>query len=73
MLPISTARYPACPLSLQVAESVGVAGKLTGSGGAVVALCPEGAAQERRLVEACRKEGLECVKAVPGPIAIEAT
>ena len=49
------------------AESVGAAGKLTGSGGAVVALCPEGAEQAERLRAACAAAGFECVPVQVGP------
>lgn len=49
------------------AESVGAAGKLTGSGGAVVALCPEGAEQAERLQAACAAAGFECVPVQVGP------
>lgn len=51
----------------EVAASVGAAAKLTGSGGAVVALCPEGDAQAAALREACRQRGLECVAVQVGP------
>jgi glucuronokinase len=60
-------------VAAQVAESVGAAAKLTGSGGAVVVLCPEGPAQERRLAEACAKEGLICIKAEVGPVNVVAS
>lgn len=56
--------------SLQMADaaaSVGAAAKLTGSGGAVVALCPEGDAQAAALQQACRQRGLECVAVQVGP------
>ena len=33
------------------------AAKFTGSGGAIVAFCPEGDEQEERLRAACKKEG----------------
>ena len=49
------------------AESVGAAAKLTGSGGAVVALCPEGEAQAERLRAACAAAGFECVPVEVGP------
>ena len=57
---------------VQVAESVGAAPKLTGSGGAVVVVCPEGHAQEQRLADACTKEGLACVRAEVGPVNVVA-
>lgn len=50
------------------AESVGAAGKLTGSGGAVVALCPEGAAQQEQLRAACTAASFECVSVEVGPV-----
>lgn len=53
---------------VELAASVGAAAKLTGSGGAVVALCPEGEAQAARLRQACRQAGLECVPAEVGPV-----
>jgi len=37
------------------------AAKFTGSGGAIVALCPEGEAQEFGLKAACQREGFVCV------------
>ncbi len=52
---------------------MGAAAKLTGSGGAVVVLCPGGEAQERRLAEACAKEGFLCVKAEVGPVNVVAS
>lgn len=56
--------------SLEMAEaaaSVGAAAKLTGSGGAVVALCPEGDTQAAALQQDCRQRGLECVAVQVGP------
>ncbi len=67
-----TAQLPAVLGRMQVAESVGAAAKLTGSGGAVVVVCPEGHAQELRLAEACSTEGLACVKAEVGPVNVVA-
>lgn len=58
---------------VEVAESVGAAGKLTGSGGAVVVLCPKGGDQEQLLQEACVREGWEYVRAVPGPVNVVAS
>lgn len=67
-------RPPLLPATKKkVAESVGAAAKLTGSGGAAVVLCPEGKSQEKRLKEACAKEGLECVKAAVGPVNVVAS
>lgn len=54
------------------AESVGAAGKLTGSGGAVVALCPEGDAQAERLRATCAAAGFECVPVEVGPLLYQA-
>lgn len=42
---------------VEVARSVGAAAKFTGSGGAVIAYCPNGAPQVRQLEDACRKAG----------------
>ncbi|KAJ3680843.1 hypothetical protein LUZ60_015332 [Juncus effusus] len=49
-----------------LARSVGAAAKFTGSGGAVVAFCPNGTDQANRLELACKKDGfaLERVKVV---------
>jgi glucuronokinase len=53
------------------ARSVGAAAKFTGSGGAVVAFCPEGEAQERRLCEACAENGFVAVRAEVGAANLE--
>jgi glucuronokinase len=54
---------------VETARSVGAAAKFTGSGGAVVAFCPAGEAQERELGEACARAGFVCVRAeVAGPV-----
>ena len=53
---------------VETAQSVGAAAKLTGSGGAVVALCMGGESQVGRLRQACRQRGLECVEVEPGPV-----
>jgi len=50
-----------------VASSVGAAAKLTGSGGAIVALCFEGEEQVSRLKTACLEAGLECMEVELGP------
>ncbi|KAL6960329.1 Glucuronokinase 1 [Sarracenia purpurea var. burkii] len=52
---------------VEVARSVGAAAKFTGSGGTVVAFCPGGASQVKRLEDACHKAGftIELVKVVP--------
>ena len=42
---------------VEVAQSVGAAAKFTGSGGAVVAFCPDGPSQVKLLEAACRKAG----------------
>nr|KYP44013.1 hypothetical protein KK1_034535 [Cajanus cajan] len=42
---------------VEVARKVGAASKFTGSGGAVVAFCPEGASQVKLLEDECQKEG----------------
>lgn len=52
---------------VEAAASVGAAAKLTGSGGAVVALCPEGPHQAERLWQACEQRGLACEEVVVGP------
>lgn len=48
---------------VQVARSVGAACKFTGSGGAVVAFCPNGSAQVKLLEEACKNAGFTVQKA----------
>ncbi|CAI5466083.1 unnamed protein product [Closterium sp. Yama58-4] len=45
---------------VQAARAVGAAAKFTGSGGAVVAFCPEGEQQRAMLDNACREKGF-CV------------
>jgi len=52
---------------VEAAGSVGAAAKLTGSGGAVVALCPDGKEQAERLRAVCRQRDLECVPVDVGP------
>ena len=49
------------------ARAVGAAAKLAGSGGAVVALCPEGPAQAERLAAECAARGCACVPVQVGP------
>ncbi|CAI7902148.1 unnamed protein product [Closterium sp. NIES-53] len=49
---------------VQAARAVGAAAKFTGSGGAVVAFCPEGEQQRARLEEACREKGFCVVDAL---------
>ena len=59
---------------VEAARSVGAAAKFTGSGGAAVALCPEGAAQEDALAAACAKAGFRCeLVRVHSPHAEDAT
>ena len=43
------------------------AAKFTGSGGAVVALCPDGQQQEKELQAACNAKGFTVVRAEIGP------
>ena len=43
------------------------AAKFTGSGGAIVVLCPEGSDHSARLQELCSKQGLVMVKLNVGP------
>ncbi|KAH9603898.1 hypothetical protein KSS87_017982 [Heliosperma pusillum] len=52
---------------VQVARDVGAASKFTGSGGAVVAYCPDGSEQVKRLEDACKNAGFifQPVQAVP--------
>ncbi|KAD3641120.1 hypothetical protein R6Q59_003748 [Mikania micrantha] len=52
---------------VEVARRVGAASKFTGSGGAVVAFCPDGPSQVELLNDACKKAGLSIVpvKVVP--------
>ncbi|XP_076922024.1 glucuronokinase 1-like [Bidens hawaiensis] len=52
---------------VEVARRVGAAAKFTGSGGAVVALCPDGPSQVEALTDGCKKAGftLVPVKVVP--------
>ena len=42
---------------VEVARRVGAASKFTGSGGAVVAFCPNGPSQAKLLEDACHKAG----------------
>ncbi|XP_071730363.1 glucuronokinase 1-like [Rutidosis leptorrhynchoides] len=52
---------------VEIARRVGAASKFTGSGGAVVAFCPDGPSQVELLEKACKKAGfsIEPVKIVP--------
>ncbi|GBG68919.1 hypothetical protein CBR_g3618 [Chara braunii] len=58
---------------VEVVRSVGAASKFTGSGGAVLAFCPEGSSQSAKLKEACAKEGFECVPAIVAPSLVTAS
>ncbi|KAL4184672.1 hypothetical protein AMTRI_Chr10g226680 [Amborella trichopoda] len=49
---------------VEVARSVGAAAKFTGSGGAVIALCPKGPSQAEDLKVACQKAGFIVQQAV---------
>lgn len=52
---------------VEVARRVGAASKFTGSGGAVVAFCPDGPSQVELLEDACQKAGfsIQPVKIMP--------
>ncbi|KAL9246572.1 hypothetical protein vseg_020090 [Gypsophila vaccaria] len=52
---------------VEIAREVGAASKFTGSGGAVVAYCPDGPEQVKRLENACEKAGfiIQPVQVVP--------
>lgn len=52
---------------VEAAASVGAAAKLSGSGGAVVALCPRGPHQEQQLAEACQRAGFVCERVQVAP------
>ncbi len=43
------------------------AAKFTGSGGAIVAFCPDGSEQEEKLRAACEKEGFSIEEVRTGP------
>ncbi|EIE18683.1 ribosomal protein S5 domain 2-like protein [Coccomyxa subellipsoidea C-169] len=58
---------------IQCARSVGAAAKFTGSGGAIVAFCPQGEGQEDRLRAACQKEGFVVVQVEIGEQCFQAT
>eukprot|EP00879_Flechtneria_rotunda_P025024 GHRR01026556.1.p1 GENE.GHRR01026556.1~~GHRR01026556.1.p1 ORF type:complete len:305 (+),score=81.79 GHRR01026556.1:33-917(+) len=55
-----------------IARSVGAAAKFTGSGGAVVALCPKGQEQEQQLQDACAAAGFQCVLVQVAPAIYQA-
>lgn len=56
---------------VEVARSVGAAAKFTGSGGAVVALCPNGHSQVKLLVDACQKAGFVIQPIKVGPSCLK--
>ncbi|XP_025816844.1 glucuronokinase 1 isoform X3 [Panicum hallii] len=58
---------------VEVARSVGVSSKFTGSGGAVVALCPDGEAQAELLHKACQEAGfvVQQIKVAPSVLSDE--
>eukprot|EP00243_Klebsormidium_subtile_P008411 TRINITY_DN3984_c0_g1_i1.p2 TRINITY_DN3984_c0_g1~~TRINITY_DN3984_c0_g1_i1.p2 ORF type:complete len:109 (-),score=18.36 TRINITY_DN3984_c0_g1_i1:256-582(-) len=56
---------------VMTARSVGAAAKFTGSGGAVVAYCPEGLDQVKRLSEACDKKGFTMVPIQVAPSNVQ--
>lgn len=49
------------------ARSAGAAAKFTGSGGAAVAMCPEGDAQAEATYAACRAKGFEVARVILNP------
>lgn len=52
---------------IETARSVGAAAKFTGSGGAVVAFCPDGTEQVKLLEKACREAGFIVQQALVVP------
>lgn len=52
---------------VEVARSVGAAAKFTGSGGAVIAFCPDGPSQVKRLEEACHSANFVVQPAIVFP------
>ncbi|XP_042481692.1 glucuronokinase 1-like [Macadamia integrifolia] len=52
---------------VEVARSVGAASKFTGSGGAVIAFCPEGPSQVKLLEDACQEAGFVVQPAIVVP------
>ncbi|XP_039810694.1 glucuronokinase 1-like isoform X3 [Panicum virgatum] len=58
---------------VEVARSVGASSKFTGSGGAVVALCPDGEAQAELLHKACQEAGfvVQKIKVAPSVLSDE--
>lgn len=57
---------------VEAVRSVGAAAKFTGSGGAVVALCPDGEAQVLLLEKACRDAGflVQRIQVAPSPLPL---
>uniref|UniRef100_A0A0D3HJM8 Methylthioribose-1-phosphate isomerase n=1 Tax=Oryza barthii TaxID=65489 RepID=A0A0D3HJM8_9ORYZ len=57
---------------VEAARSVGAAAKFTGSGGAVVALCPDGEAQVLLLEKVCRDAGflVQRIQVAPSPLPL---
>jgi glucuronokinase len=56
---------------VETARSVGASCKFTGSGGAVVAFCPEGEKQVERLLEVCSKAGYIVEPVTPAPSIVQ--
>lgn len=58
---------------VEIARRIGAASKFTGSGGAVVVLCPEGPSQVKHLENECRRVGfvLEPVRVAPSSLPEE--
>lgn len=52
---------------VEVARSVGAASKFTGSGGAVIAFCPNGPSQAEQLENVCREAGFVVQPAIVVP------
>lgn len=52
---------------VEIARKVGAASKFTGSGGAVVAYCPEGASQVKLLEDECHEAGFVLIPLEPFP------
>lgn len=52
---------------VEVARSVGAASKFTGSGGAVIAFCPNGPLQVEQLENVCREAGFVVQPAIVVP------
>lgn len=52
---------------VEIARRFGAASKFTGSGGAVIAFCPNGPSQVELLEDACRKAGFSIEPVKIGP------